>query len=464
MPRDEKAYHKNFLEYVNFIVEHEVYRGLPIDKNRDGSYRFVTTKQSKIGKERQRWVEQKADELGIEKTIGFASKVMRRIHPTKETVCQICGRSMSIYYHYLNIYAVSFFEDEYELSYDTNTHIVEVWNDLQKYGYSNEEIQRSLFEKCNIECDRVLSREECIAKIEEKCRRGESKFLGPGAMSNFPDRFDGFHSYNRCCRSTEDKGRHKENMDMYNRDRRAYERWSDGNIRAANLYMKDKKRFADSSPDHVGPISLGFVHDPRYLRPMPLGDNITRQNQLTKDDIDLLIEIEQRTGVSAISWYADKIWEYIKANYQSHTDLIESAYKKALQQNMVNFMQMLYLIISRCGEQGKVVLTDSFLKPKYPCFDYNYKFDDNGEITKMTKRRKTERAKFELENYRRVAINSVIDYAEKENRRIKQNLNAVRIQKIEEICNSILSGEDGIKEKIVALMADIQNDTILSIE
>ncbi len=29
----------------------------------------------------------------------------------------------------------------------------------------------------------------------------EPSMLGPGAMSNAPDRLDGFHSFNRCCRS-----------------------------------------------------------------------------------------------------------------------------------------------------------------------------------------------------------------------------------------------------------------------
>ena len=31
-------------------------------------------------------------------------------------------------------------------------------------------------------------------------------------MGNPPDRLDGFHSYNNCCRPTADKGRSDENM------------------------------------------------------------------------------------------------------------------------------------------------------------------------------------------------------------------------------------------------------------
>lgn len=47
----------------------------------------------------------------------------------------------------------------------------------------------------------------------------EPSMLGPGAMSNAPDRLDGFHTYDRCCRPTADKGRSKENLASYSTDR-----------------------------------------------------------------------------------------------------------------------------------------------------------------------------------------------------------------------------------------------------
>ena len=47
--------------------------------------------------------------------------------------------------------------------------------------------------------------------------------LSPGAMSNPPDRFDGFHCDNLCCRGTADKGRHKKNLQTYVTDRRVFE-------------------------------------------------------------------------------------------------------------------------------------------------------------------------------------------------------------------------------------------------
>lgn len=108
-------------------------------------------------------------------------------------------------------------------------------------------------------------------------------------MSYFPDRYDGFHTYNRCCRATQDKGRSKENLKSYTKDRRAYEYWSDGNIHAANQFM-GSAFFDGTSADHIGPISLGFVHDPRYLQPMPGGDNSSKRDRLQIVGIESIID------------------------------------------------------------------------------------------------------------------------------------------------------------------------------
>lgn len=71
------------------------------------------------------------------------------------------------------------------------------------------------------------STDNLIDALIRECRMRISNQLGPGAMSNFPDRFDGFHTYNRCCRSKEDSGRSAENLKTYTKDRRAYEMWSE---------------------------------------------------------------------------------------------------------------------------------------------------------------------------------------------------------------------------------------------
>ena len=114
-----------------------------------------------------------------------------------------------------------------------------------------------------------LDVQELVQCLIEESRSGLIKVLGPGAMSNFPDRFDGFHSYNRCCRSTEDTGRSVENLKSYTKDRRAYEAWSDGNHRAANQLMGDQVfsrtgLSADHADDHVFTVQHG--PDSRSLR------------------------------------------------------------------------------------------------------------------------------------------------------------------------------------------------------
>lgn len=148
---------------------------------------------------------------------------------------------------------------------------------------------------------KTSEKDDIIDALEYACRKGNKKCLGPGAMSNFPDRYDGFHTYNRCCRATQDKGRSKENLKSYTKDRRAYEYWSDGNIHAANQFM-GSSFFDGISADHIGPISLGFVHDPRYLQPMSSGDNSSKRDRLQVVDIERIIETEQRTGVYPMSW------------------------------------------------------------------------------------------------------------------------------------------------------------------
>jgi hypothetical protein len=91
-------------------------------------------------------------------------------------------------------------------------------------------------------------------------------------MSNAPDRLDGFHSYNLCCRGKQDTGRAADNLKTYGVDRRAFEHWCEGDWSAANALMNSVTEgtcarcgaFGQLTADHVGPISLGFLHSPRF--------------------------------------------------------------------------------------------------------------------------------------------------------------------------------------------------------
>ena len=341
MARSTREWHPNFLAYMDFIVNHPNYKGLKIDKKADGSYKWIAPAKSEIGKARIKWCEDKARELGIPVRPGVYADVMLAIHPTKKKVCQTCGREMSLFYHYPNANFLSSINKKFGVLYTDCDHIADIWDDLIDRGVSQSTISSFFVQKAGLDISYInATKDELIDAMEFACRKGGKGCLGPGAMSNFPDRFDGFHTYNRCCRGSQDKGRSKENLKSYTKDRRAYEYWSDGNIHAANQFM-GSSFFSGISADHIGPISLGFVHDPRYLQPMLGNDNSTKRDRLQFEDVEKILDTEQRTGVYPMSWYSRLIWEYIKRNYKDNISRIGTDYRTALKQNMANFMYVL---------------------------------------------------------------------------------------------------------------------------
>lgn len=304
MATDEKQWHPRFLRYMEKIVTHKNYKGLAIKKKPDGSYAWIATAKSEIGQQRIDWCITKGQELDFitehKAYSGMYADVMLEIHPTKWKVCQICGKEMSLYYHYPNANFLKSLNKQFNSDFTDCDHISDIWDELINKGIRKTAIASFLISKGSLNLNAATAtKEEIIDALEYACRKGDKKCLGPGAMSNFPDRYDGFHTYNRCCRATQDKGRSKENLKSYTKDRRAYEYWSDGNIHAANQFM-GSSFFDGTSADHIGPISLGFVHDPRYLQPMPGGDNSSKRDRLQIVDIESIIETEKRTGIYPI--------------------------------------------------------------------------------------------------------------------------------------------------------------------
>jgi len=461
MAREIKEWHPHFLEYMDMIIHHPHYRGLPIAKKEDGSYSWIATAKSEIGLGRIQWCKKKAKELGIPDQPGMYADVMLTIHPTKTKVCQTCGREMSLYYHYPNVAFLNSLNKEFNTSFTDCDSIFDIWNTLKELGYTDNTIGEFLAKKGDLQHVRNKSNKvDMIRELEYACRKGGKKCLGPGAMSNFPDRFDGFHTYNRCCRSSQDKGRSKENLKSYTKDRRAYELWSNGNIHAANQFM-GSDYFKGISADHIGPISLGFIHDPRYLQPMKTNDNSSKRDRLSVEDIEKIIETYQRTNVYPMSWYSKRIWNYIVENYKSNLEKVPTIYRDALKQNVNNYMYILWFIINRCKEKGKDVLEKLFLAPNYKCFMYDYRFDEKGNIIEVTKRHFTERSSNEMERYKRIAFDSVEDYHEKENRQLGHSLNSKQNALLVRLCNCIDSNDlDKTKHCFLVLMADIQSEII----
>ncbi|MBP1920914.1 hypothetical protein [Youngiibacter multivorans] len=458
MAKSNRNWHQNFYEYIDYIVNHDNYSGLPILRSDDGSYRWIAVKQSKIGRQRIAWADKKASEFNIPNVPGVYAEVMRMLHPTKLKVCQICGESLSIYYFYPNSIFLKALKKEFGYDFTSCNHISDIWDILIENEVPELTVRKFFNKKFEFPQEYlILSKKDLIDKCEQSCRLGGKTYLGPGAMSNFPDRYDGFHTYNRCCRALEDKGRSSENLKSYTKDRRAYEYWSDGNIHAANMYM-GSDFFSNTTADHIGPISLGFVHDPRYLQPMDFGNNASKRDRLQIDDIEKILEVESRTRIYPMSWYSSTIWEYIKMNYKFQPQYVSTVYRDILKQNMVNFMFILGNIFDKCTSIGEEVLTEILLKPKYDYFASSYGFNNLGDIVTTSKRHYTERNINEMKRFSRIAIDSVKDFNSKENRNIDAFLTQAEMNALDRVCTLISSRAEIslIKLKIESLMQNIQ--------
>ena len=125
-----------------------------------------------------------------------------------------------------------------------------------------------------------------------------------------------------------------------------------------------------------------------------------------------------------MSWYSRLIWEHILANYRAHPEKAAGAYRDALKQTMANFMFVLWTVLDRCPDNGEEFLTQAFLAPNYRYFDRSYAFDARGEIIGEEPRHFTGRNREETDRYRRIAIEAVYDYNDKDNRHLEPDLSA----------------------------------------
>ena len=325
-----------FLQYEEEIANHPAYAGMPDLRHDDGSIQWEAPSNRGTGvfqfshdKRYQWWVE-KAAEIGISTDEDkWISKVAKTIHPTKLHPCKVCGRVMDIRYCYLSsnfmkrVRKLSFYDGSVEM--EEITHILDFVTSLvDTYGDMAYDALPGLLKCAQVQeiPDLPHDLSAWTSWIEQSYIPKEPSMLSPGAMSNAPDRLDGFHTFNRCCRSTADKGRSKENLASYSTDRRAFENWSDGNWITANKLMgfinsnpgMKKERCANDgngghhprpcSADHIGPISLGFCHRPEFqflCKPC----NSAKNNRMYYSDVLHLIEVE-KAGETVATWYSGR--------------------------------------------------------------------------------------------------------------------------------------------------------------
>jgi Alw26I/Eco31I/Esp3I family type II restriction endonuclease len=235
-------------------------------------------------------------------------------------------------------------------------------------------------------------------------------------MSNAPDRFEGYHTYNLCCRSTQDTGRHKENLNRYGEDRRAYENWADGDWKAASWLMKVFNKHK-VSPDHIGPISLGFSHNPKF-NPLTPAKNSAKNNRMTLADVKMLISLEKK-GANVVSWHSKYIWDLLKGRVKNNADALKLS--KIMRQNMHQVLMILAEISKNGYDQ---FLVSNFLHPEYAYYsitfkDFNPKDGSYKEMTKV----KGDKKQYEnnAKRYIRISLESLEAYQKVENRNRQAN-------------------------------------------
>jgi Alw26I/Eco31I/Esp3I family type II restriction endonuclease len=318
------------------IVSHPNYAGMPCTIDDDGKIDWTIPSNRPPGSKnwdgnirRREWWAQRAHDLGIPTEGHWISKAAKRIHPTGTKPCQTCGREMRLAYVYPTARTTerlnSHLPDGSELEWGDLLDIDEVVDHLYAVIPEGAGIAlRDVFE----DIGEPKGAEEAKSDIRRLYTARESAKLSPGAMSNAPDRLDGFHTYNLCCRSTQDTGRDAGNLQGYSTDRRAFEHWTEGDWSAANFLMSQTGwgtcpscgEVGALTADHVGPLSLGFAHTPNF-QVRCRACNSAKNNRMSAADVSLLIENE-RIGVSVSSFQVKYLWNHLKGEVQTDSDAL----------------------------------------------------------------------------------------------------------------------------------------------
>lgn len=405
--------HIKGLEYQEFIVTHKNYKGMPVNRKANGTIKWVATIKSDEGLERVEFWENKRKELGIAAghvlDSGVRQKVAFANHPSKVHVCLFSGSELSIEYRFPSPNRIDLLNKHYD-------------QDLKYYDLDIYEVARLLYD---MDCCKILSQ---VFKIEgafeslhdlldilkkEFVEKEYSPFVSPGAMSNSPDRFDGYHSYNSDVRAITDTGRYAENLKRYTQDRRVYEMWSGGNWKMADrLYATFVKNGV--SPDHIGPMSLGFAHRPKF-QPMTKNENTAKGNRMTFDDVILLISDEEK-GEEVITWHSKFIWDKLKNKVENNDDAIK------LSGMMRKNLHHVLIIFSLINEKGFDDFLKQFLNPDYSYYDYEFlgfnpKTGSYQEV--ITKELKGKNQSNNVDRYFRIAFEKLVYYSDKDNRKNK---------------------------------------------
>lgn len=463
-----KSWHPNFVEYTEMIVDTPSYDGLYIEHGKNGNVKWVVTGKSANGQKRQKWWDEKCNELGIPIQKGCYAKAARILHPTKKHVCQWCGEEHSIYYEYPSKNTVKILNRILGTTIDANNDEERAECTIREIieGWCNTSEQIYALAKA-FHLPKPKDKNELISLVYSELVEKESARFSPGVMSNPPDRFDGFHSYSLCCRTKFDTGRQQENMATYSQDRRAYEEWADGDWNLANRLMGEFRKqppmicpvcgnMAKMSADHIGPISLGFCHS-IYFAPMCKKCNSSKNNRFTKADVDRLLEYEKR-GEQVISWHSKYVWDSLK------NKVLDDADAKRLSTVMSRSHQSVLSVFSIIYDRTGQDFLESYLHKEYAMYDIRFRNFDLTDLSKMEVVRTDLDNKNKHKNqerYVRIAFESLDNFKNKENRRTVINLEPYE-SCIEELILLIKSGEPERADKYLRSIIDSIGDDVIN--
>jgi Alw26I/Eco31I/Esp3I family type II restriction endonuclease len=410
----KRSWHKKFLKYTEFIVNHSNYRGLKFERSKNGTVKWVITGKSKEGEARRAWWNKKCKENGIKIEPGCYAKIALLIHPTRKHTCQICGKELMIDYVYPNKRLINNIKKHFgviQKPYEKD--ILTILDELIK---GKEDISKiiEIFKISNsskIDFNKKTLKEYIS---NEFIKKSSKSFLSPGVMSNSPDRLDGFHSDGNCCRPLSDKGRHKSNLSRYTQDRRVYMNWADGNWKMADRLMSLFGQ-CGLSADHIGPISLGFCHRPKF-QPMTKEQNSTKNNRMSLNDVKMLIS-DEKSGEQVISWHSKYIWDALKNLVKTDKDAIKLS---NLMRTNLHYVLIVFSIIEKNGF-GEFL--KRFIHPEFSFFDYNFSgFNPkDGTFESFVKIERTGKNQSNnVDRFIRIAFAELKKYQDIENRKTKK--------------------------------------------
>jgi len=376
-----QSWHPEFIRYMEFIATHETYKEMPDAFTQGDKIQWEAPSNRSSGKykdthhKRREWWRRKAISINIDpNSAEWISRTAKQIHPTRKKPCKRCGMIMELRYVYpssnflkrLNKIEYNeevFSIEPFETITDLVARLVDVFGDstfshlpalLQTNGILVPNLERSL--------------PDWLSWIEKEYIPQEPRILSPGAMSNAPDRFDGFHSFNQCCRSKADKGRSQTNLKAYTTDRRVFEYWTEGNWIAADRLMGQIRAYFGNelcsnghsgpcSADHIGPLSLGFTHRPEFqLLCNPC--NSAKNNRMSLKDVVHLREVELKNE-TVISWHSKELWDQCKKYVSDDETALRLS--KILRDNRHTLMS----VFQKIADAGHFTFLSTFLELEY---------------------------------------------------------------------------------------------------